>query len=150
MYEQLNKEFQFDYDPCPFDYDETSDDGLTSKWGARNYVNPPYVNLNEWLKKGYEEYKKDNLVVFLLPVFSDAKWFHEYVSKATELRFIKGRIRCGDGSEHARFPAPFPSCLLIFIPKSMTLTKGVKLGAHSEEDGHKDWTEGCEHYECMF
>ena len=148
----MNEEFYFDYDPCPLDYDKsTTVDGLEVEWGARNYVNPPYGReLINWLKKGYEEYKKDKLVVFLLPVWSDTDWFHEYVEKATEFRFIRGRIMCGDGTQHARFPAPFPSCILIFTPDCMTLTKGVKLGANSEENGKEYWTKGCEHFECMF
>ena len=83
-------------------------------------------------------------------MYSDTHWFHEYVSKATELRFIKDRIRCGDCTEHAQFPAPFASGILIFIPKSMTLTRGVKIGAQTKENKNQDWTTGCEHYECMF
>lgn len=149
LYEQLNKEFQFDYDPCPIDYDK-SFDGRETEWGARNYVNPPYKELESWLKKGHEEYKKDKLVCFLLPVYSDTDWFHEYIPKATELRFIKERIKCGDCTEHARFPAPFPSCVAIFIPDSMTLTRGVKIGEQTRENGKEYWTKGCEHYECMF
>lgn len=39
VYDQLNNEFHFDYDPCPLNFEV---DGLTCEWGKCNYVNPPY------------------------------------------------------------------------------------------------------------
>ena len=35
---ELNKEFNFDYDPCPLH----GRGGLEGDWGKRNYINPPY------------------------------------------------------------------------------------------------------------
>ena len=148
---QLNEEFEFDCDTCPIDYVEgESADSLEMEWGARNWVNPPYSNLNPWLEKSYKEYKKDKLICMLLPVRTDTEWFHKWVPKATELRFIKKRLYFGDGTAFGKFPAPFYSCLLIFIPDSMTLSRGVKLCGQSEKNGKQVWTDGCEHFECMF
>ena len=52
---------------------------------------------NYWLKKGYEEWQKGKLMVFLIPSRTDTKWWHQWVMEATEIRFIKGRLKFGDG-----------------------------------------------------
>ena len=90
VYQVLNSEFQFDFDPCPVNPDF---DGLKVEWGKRNFVNPPYGNeIGKWIKKGYEEYQKGKTVVFLIPSRTDTRWWHDYVMKAKEIRCIKGRL----------------------------------------------------------
>ena len=42
IYESLDKEFHFDFDPCPYPLHEGFD-GLTCEWGESNYVNPPFT-----------------------------------------------------------------------------------------------------------
>ena len=108
IYKELNKEFRFDFDPCP---SNPTFNGLEIEWGKRNFVNPPYgKEIGKWIKKGFEEWKKRKLVVFLIPSRTDTKWWHEYVMKANEIRFIEGRLRFDDYKNSA----PFPSCLIIF------------------------------------
>jgi len=108
FYEKLHKEFNFDFDPCP---ENNNFDGLKIEWGKRNYVNPPYSNWQEWVKKGYEEHKKGKIVVFLLASRTDTKAFHEIIIPyASEIRFIKGRLKFGG----SKFGAPFPSMVVIF------------------------------------
>ncbi len=46
----------------------------------------------------------------LLPARTDTKWFHEYVLHKAEIRFIKGRLKFGDGNNSA----PFPSMVVIY------------------------------------
>lgn len=107
-YEELNNEFKFDHDPCPPNF---TVDGLSSEWGERNFVNPPYGReLAKWVKKGYEESLKGKLVVFLIPSRTDTRWWHDYCMKAAEIRFIKGRLKF-KGAIHN---APFPSAVIIF------------------------------------
>lgn len=108
VYEALDKEFDFDFDPCPLKEDKS--DGLKIRWGQRNFVNPPYSSIKDWIKKGFEEWQKGKTVVFLIPSRTDTKWWHEYVMKATEIRFIKGRLKFGN----AKNSAPFPSCIVVF------------------------------------
>ncbi len=107
FYEGLNKEFNFNYDPCPPDY---KIDGLTSNWGGRSFVNPPYSDILRWVTKGWLESQKGKLVVMLIPSRTDTRWWHDYVMKAKEIRFIKGRLKFDDQKNSA----PFPSAIVIF------------------------------------
>lgn len=108
VYELLNTEFDFDFDPCPVN---PSFDGFNINWGKRNFINPPYGReIGKWLKKGYEESLLGKLCVFLIPSRTDTRWWHDYVMKAKEIRFVKGRIKFNG----ATTGAPFPSCIVIF------------------------------------
>lgn len=107
FYAALDAEFHFDDDPCP----EAGMFGLDRVWGQCSYVNPPYSNIRAWMEKGLAEYRLGKTVVFNVPARSDTKWFHEIVlPHATEIRFIKGRLRF-DGAKNS---APFPSAIIIF------------------------------------
>lgn len=107
VYEQLDNEFHFDFDPCPVNPEF---DGLNMDWGKSNYVNPPYNEKDKWIKKAWLEWKKGKTVVMLLPSKTDTRSFHEYIYNQAELRFIKGRLKFNDGKD----PAPFPSMIVIF------------------------------------
>jgi len=113
FYNQINDEFYFDFDPCPLNPNYEVD-GLSIDWGKRVYVNPPYGKaVRVWLEKGLSEIDKGNseLVVFLLPSYTDVKWFHEVVlPRASEIRFIKGRLKFGEHNNSA----PFANMLVIF------------------------------------
>jgi site-specific DNA-methyltransferase (adenine-specific) len=51
-----------------------------------------------------------DVAVFLLPARTDTIWFHDIVLKfAEEIRFLKGRLRFGDGAGQA----PFPSMVVV-------------------------------------
>ena len=105
-YEALDKEFHFNDDPCPLG----GTNGLNKEWGTSTFVNPPYSALKLWVKKGYEESLKGKTVVMLIPSRTDTIAWHSYVMKATEIRFIKGRLKF-NGSKNS---APFPSAIIIF------------------------------------
>lgn len=108
LYRELWREFKFDFDPCP---PNPKFNGLNINWGERNFVNPPYGReIGKWIKKGYEEWQKGKLVVFLIPSRTDTLWWHSWIMGADEIRFIKGRLKFDDSGN----PAPFPSCIAIF------------------------------------
>ena len=108
LYEELDKEFNFNFDPCPPD---PTFDGLSIGWADKNFVNPPYGRqITAWIKKGFEESQAGKLVVFLIPSRTDTKWWHDYIMKADEIRFIKGRLKFGN----AKNSTPFPSALIVF------------------------------------
>jgi hypothetical protein len=104
--EELNQEFAFDFDPCPL---RGSVNGLLVPWnGRRVFCNPPYgPSIRKWLLRGTEA----DVAVFLLPARTDTIWFHEIVLRgASEIRFIRGRLRFGDNAGRA----PFPSMIVVF------------------------------------
>ena len=106
VYDGLNKEFKFDDDPCPI----MGAGGLVRPWGTSVFVNPPYSNIKEWCKKAYSESLEGKTVVMLIPSRTDTRYWHEYIMKADEIRFIKGRLRFGG----AKNSAPFPSAIIVF------------------------------------
>ena len=81
LYNELNKEFNFDFDPCPYNEGEIINDGLKIDWGKSNFVNPPYSQKlkEQFIIKGIEEMKKGNTSVFLIPVSTSTKLFHDYI-----------------------------------------------------------------------
>lgn len=110
LYKELDKEFSFDFDPCPLN---STFDGLAISWGKSNFINPPYSTKeqNAFVRKAYEEYLKGNICVLLLPVRTGSKRWQEVILPfATEIRFIAGRLRFGDATEGA----PFDSAIVIF------------------------------------
>ncbi len=102
----LNEEFQFNDDPCPLG----GSGGLDRPWGSRTFCNPPYSQLKLWAKKAYDEAQLGKTIVLLIPSRTDTKYWHEYVMKAKEIRFIKGRLKFGNATQNA----PFPSCVVVF------------------------------------
>ena len=108
LYKQLDEEFNFNMDPCPL---RSLTDGLDLDWKGNIFINPPYSNVEAFLKKGIEELEKNaNTLVYLLASRTDTKWFHKYIYNKAEIRFIKGRLKFGDNKNSA----PFPSMIVIF------------------------------------
>lgn len=95
LYSQLNKEFNFNFDPCPLNHDLTKWDGLKIDWGGCNFVNPPYSRkLKEaFIYKAFLEFKKGKQVIMLLPVSTSTKIFHEIILPNCEIRFLRGRVK---------------------------------------------------------
>lgn len=92
LYNELNKEFCFDHDPCPLN----GTGGLEADWGNSNFVNPPYSRkLKEaFVRKAVEESKKGKTCVLLLPVSTSTALFHDWIKpNAKEIRFLRGRVR---------------------------------------------------------
>jgi len=96
LYSSLKDEFNFDFDPCPYQHDISLWDGLSISWGQRNFINPPYSRMlkEAFIRKAIEESKKDKLCVLLLPVSTSTKIFHNVIlPNNPEIRFIKGRVK---------------------------------------------------------
>ncbi len=128
LFDELNEEFDFDLDVCATSHDTKCPvfiapraDALSQHWGPQRaegwtvWCNPPYGRrIGKWVEKGYIESQHGLTVVMLLPSRTDTIWWHEYVMKADDIRFIRGRLKF---SGH-KTGAPFPSCIVVFRGKS--------------------------------
>ena len=120
LFKELDNEFHFTLDPCCTHENAKckkhytiEEDGLKKSWGGETvFVNPPYGRqLSKWVKKSYEESRKENtIVVMLIPSRTDTSYFHDYILDKAEIRFIRGRLRFGNATENA----PFPSMVAIY------------------------------------
>lgn len=113
VYDALDEEFGFTHDPCPVVSEDEfwRVDGLASDWGDVNFCNPPYgTEIGKWVKKAWQEWKAGRTCVLLIPSRTDTAWWHDYVMEATEIRFIRGRLKFGDAVN----AAPFPSAIVVF------------------------------------
>ena len=96
FYVLLNKEFDFNFDPCPYQHNIELWDGLNIDWGERTFINPPYSQkLKEaFVIKAIEQSMQGKLCVCLLPVSTSTKLFHNYIlPHKTELRFLYRRLK---------------------------------------------------------
>ena len=109
FYDELDKEFGFDFDPCPID---PQFDGLKAEWGKCNFVNPPYSSIPKWIEKGIKECKKGKKCVFLVPIRPNSKyWANNVYKNVTSIRYISPIVFQGYDT-----PLRIPLCLLIFDP----------------------------------
>ena len=118
LFDSLNREFDFELDPCATDSNHKCDlyytketDGLSKDWdGKRVYCNPPYGRgIENWIKKCA---KHKGLAVMLIPARTDTTWFHKYIyhNLCAEVRFLKGRLKFSESKNSA----PFPSMIVVF------------------------------------
>jgi len=115
LYDELHKEFNFNFDPCPITWKVGDTDGLSIEWGSSTFCNPPYSKVALWIKKAYDESKKGKKIVMLINAITDTKAFHEYIYNKAEIRFIKGRISFIDPTNPTKKqPNVKPSMLVIF------------------------------------
>ena len=65
----LQKQYQFDYDPCPHPRPDGFD-GLEAEWGRRNWVNPPFTGgVTAWIRKAIAEREFGKMSVIILPIY---------------------------------------------------------------------------------
>tara|TARA_Y100000296_G_scaffold67968_1_gene80952 strand:+ start:388 stop:861 length:474 start_codon:yes stop_codon:yes gene_type:complete len=120
FFDELDKQYTFTLDPCATAsnakcrvYFTEDTDGLEQSWeGHSVFMNPPYGReISKWIKKAYEEGRKDNTrVVCLIPARTDTKYWHEYCMRADQIFFVRGRLKFGNSKNSA----PFPSAVVVF------------------------------------
>ena len=88
---ELQMEFNFTYDPCPYPLPQGYN-GLLSEWGESNYVNPPFGSFIQdgkkkgptaWARKAIEEKNKGKDVVMVYPL---DKWVLMLIKECAEIR----------------------------------------------------------------
>ena len=104
FFDALDAEFHFNIDVCASKenakcafYYTYYENALYQKWEGRCWMNPPYdKSIGLWLKKAYESSQRGYTVVCLIQGRSpDTKWWHDYVMKSSEIRYIKDRLHFG-------------------------------------------------------
>jgi hypothetical protein len=134
VYDSLDAEFGFNFDPCPLDGDSDGRSSLFCEWrGKRVFCNPPYgPEIPKFLARAPEA----EVAVFLIPARTDTRWFHDMVlPKAKEIRFLRGRLKFGDSTNCA----PFPSMVVVYDSKPRPLLPSGEnfagFSVHSDESG---------------
>lgn len=126
FYEKLDEEYHFDFDPCPIN---PQTNGLfIQDWGERNFINPPYSNIPEWIKKGLVEAKKGKLCVFLIPARTNSVyWFQDVFPNASRIEFLSKKLCFGNYIK----PLPVPLALVVFDGRKSVYVAGVVGGIDS-------------------
>lgn len=97
LYAELNGQYRFDFDPCPYPKPEDFD-GLTCEWGRSNYVNPPFGSIihegkkkgpTAWARKAIIEHAKGKRVVLVYPI---DKWILMLLAAGATVRNL-GDVR---------------------------------------------------------
>lgn len=115
IYEKLNEEFSFDFDPCPYPLPKDFD-GLSIEWGMSNYVNPPFrpkdgngAGPTAFVRKAIKEKEKGKSSVLLLPAQS---YVNLLLEAGAELRSM-GRVKWIEVETGAECKSPSPICCFI-------------------------------------
>lgn len=93
LYEMLDKEFHFDFDPCPL---HATFDGLSprTKWGRSNFINPPYNRRDKprFIRRAFSEAQNGAICVLLIPVATSTVDFHDIILPHGEIRYLRRRV----------------------------------------------------------
>jgi hypothetical protein len=106
LYRDLEAQYHFDFDPCPFPLPDGFD-GLTCEWGSSNYVNPPFGSImhegkrkgaTAWVRKALAERAKGKRVVLVYPLDKWVLMLLEAGAQVKNLRDVKW-ISTEDGEQ---------------------------------------------------
>jgi site-specific DNA-methyltransferase (adenine-specific) len=137
LFDALQKEFAFTLDPCATHANAKcahhftrAEDGLSQSWADEVvFMNPPYGRqIARWMAKAHGAARHAGAtVVCLVPARTDTAWWHQFAMKH-EIRFLRGRLKFGDGAN----AAPFPSALVVMRPAAFALRAGsLESGANA-------------------
>jgi len=111
LYSKLNDRFEFTHDPCPFPRGVL--DGLSERWGARNYVNPPFLRADggadAWVRKAIAERSNGATSVVVLPV----PWSIGLLLDAGAEVLPLGRVRWLECDTRAECPRAAPQAAFV-------------------------------------
>ena len=120
IYEALDAEFHFDFDPCPYPRPEGYD-SLQLPWGKMNYCNPPFRKTDGnthgptvFVRKAIKEQARGNSTVLLVPAQS---YINLLLEAGAELR-PAGRTRFLEVDSKRPLPGPSPTIIAILDSKN--------------------------------
>lgn len=116
IYDKLDQEFHFDFDPCPFPLPKGFD-SLSMDWGQTSYVNPPFRKKDgggygptAWVRKAIEQNKQGKTVVLAIPTQS---YVNLLIEAGAEIRSL-GRVRWLEAETKQPVTSPSPiSCFVL-------------------------------------
>jgi phage N-6-adenine-methyltransferase len=109
--------FDWDLDVCASrdnvceSYFNESENALLHQWGdwQLRWMNPPYGReIGRWMEAARETDK--GVTVCLVPARTDTRWWQNNIRFASQIVFIKGRLKFGNATNSA----PFPSAFVVF------------------------------------
>lgn len=146
FFDSINSLYHFTLDAAASDknhkcnkYFTKENSSLDKDWsGETVWINPPYSNIEAFMKKAMEETRKNEntKVVMLVPARTDTKWFHKYGTKAAKILFIKGRLKFENSKNKILNSAPFPSMLLYFNKTSADEIKNILIVRQMDRKGN--------------
>lgn len=132
----------FDLDPCSASDSHVvarthyyeSDDGLSQSWFGTVWMNPPYSNMEAWVRKAFRESLKPEtiLIVGLLPVRSNTAYFHDCILGKAKTILLKGRLKFGT----ANVQAPFASMLALWGEEHRLISRFVDEFSSNSQEAH--------------
>lgn len=97
--------------------------------GGYGWMNPPYGRgIDGWVARAARTAQRGAGMVCLLPARTDTAWWHNYIwedakpvptwREGVRGKLLRGRIKFLDEAGLSRHPAPFPSALIVFEPRT--------------------------------
>jgi hypothetical protein len=97
------------HDPAPANR-PPSYDGLTSPWGALNYVNPPFKSIEPWVTKAISEQALGRSSVFLIPARTHTAYFSKLVFKsASQIILLQNKV------VFEGYDRPIPDAMMLVV-----------------------------------
>ena len=103
-------------------------DGLARDWYMDSFMNPPYIDVESWIKKAHEQHWKHGIDILAL-VFSKTgvSWFHKYIYSNELKGYLphvevyphKGRIRFLENGKPSHNVATDDSIWIVWSQKSL-------------------------------
>lgn len=144
LFDALNAEFRFTVDAASSHENAKlprhwtpAENGLDQSWRhERVWCNPPYSEIYPWVKKAWRAVTAGRsdvaeLVVMLLPAWTDRAWWSEFIEDnregrghlllRCETRFLRGRVRFGfpgDPEGRSGESPTFGSVIVIWRPRA--------------------------------
>jgi phage N-6-adenine-methyltransferase len=128
LFNVLDAEFKFNIDAAASAenalvgcYITAEEDALKTEWQHKGselihtaWCNPPYTLIGPFVQRAYEQSQKHHMTtVILIPAYTDPKYWSDYVMKAHEIRFLKGRLAFLDEDGMKKTSARFPSVVVV-------------------------------------
>jgi len=124
LYQELDQEFHFDYDPCPYPRPENFN-GIEIPWGMSNYVNPPFrksdgvfgAGPTAFIRKSIEEQQKGKSSVIIINTMA---FINMLLGAGAECRPM-GRVRWLDCKTGKPWGSPSSTTLFVLRGKEGTM-----------------------------